>query len=185
MIIFKQTLLYIYLITNGRCKITPKQIPIYQLLTRSKNRIRTKWLIIHYISFMTVFYAVIRVKDQTGLIFFSQNSASYLTQVHNLQNHLRLRVFPCTCRKNAISDHTETDSGKSEAAWHRRIRGLRPNSSTLSHEELDACDCLDEGDSEEFGRLVSDLRDQNVETFLLLLLYLLISKRWNNFGSTN
>lgn len=64
-----------------------------------------------------------------------------------------------------FEDDAEADSGES---WHRRIRGLRPNSSTLSHEELDACDILDEGDVEEFGRLVAELRDRCHKTYFVL-----------------
>ena len=36
--------------------------------------------------------------------------------------------------------------------WTRRIRGLRCNASRLSHAELDACEVLDDGDPEDFGR---------------------------------
>jgi len=35
--------------------------------------------------------------------------------------------------------------------WQRRIRGLRCNASRLSHEELDNCDTLDDGNPHEFG----------------------------------
>jgi hypothetical protein len=45
--------------------------------------------------------------------------------------------------------------------WHHRVRGLRPNSSELSHEELDSCESLDEGNPDELGRLVSDLRSRH------------------------
>lgn len=39
----------------------------------------------------------------------------------------------------------------SDPAWTRRIRGIRCNASRLSHEELDACEVLDDGDPEELA----------------------------------
>lgn len=39
-----------------------------------------------------------------------------------------------------------------DSALIRRIRGLRCNASRLSHDELDQCDVLDDGDPVEFGR---------------------------------
>lgn len=39
------------------------------------------------------------------------------------------------------------------AAWLDRLKGLRANASRMSHEELDACTGLDDGDPEEFGAL--------------------------------
>ncbi len=39
-----------------------------------------------------------------------------------------------------------------DGAWLRRLRGLRANASCLSHEELDACTELDEGDPVELGQ---------------------------------
>lgn len=38
-----------------------------------------------------------------------------------------------------------------DAAWARRIHGLRCNASRLSHDELDQCEVLDDGDPAEFG----------------------------------
>ena len=38
-----------------------------------------------------------------------------------------------------------------DSAWARRIRGLRCNASRLSHEELDECEVLDDGDPEELA----------------------------------
>lgn len=44
------------------------------------------------------------------------------------------------------------------AAWSERIRGLRTNASTKSHEELDAADELDEGDPAELAERHAELR---------------------------
>lgn len=41
--------------------------------------------------------------------------------------------------------------------WTRRIRGFRCNASRLSHAELDACDTLDDGSPEEFGKLYGEI----------------------------
>ena len=38
-----------------------------------------------------------------------------------------------------------------DSAWARRIRGLRCNASRLSHEELDECEVLDDGDPVELA----------------------------------
>lgn len=38
-----------------------------------------------------------------------------------------------------------------DSGWARRIRGLRCNASRLSHEELDACEVLDDGDPSELA----------------------------------
>ena len=45
-----------------------------------------------------------------------------------------------------------------EAPWRERIRGLRANSSTLSHAELDAATELDEGDPIDLGARYAALR---------------------------
>lgn len=39
-----------------------------------------------------------------------------------------------------------------DSAWARRIRGLRCNASRLSHEELDECEVLDDGDPVELAK---------------------------------
>lgn len=44
------------------------------------------------------------------------------------------------------------------SAWTERIRGLRTNASTKSHEELDAADELDEGDPAELAERHAELR---------------------------
>lgn len=51
--------------------------------------------------------------------------------------------------------HTEhfDDALQADAAWTRRIRGVRANASRMSHAELDEAEALDDGDPEEFGRL--------------------------------
>lgn len=41
--------------------------------------------------------------------------------------------------------------------WTRRVRGLRCNASRQSHAELDACEVLDDGDPNEFGKLYQSL----------------------------
>ena len=43
------------------------------------------------------------------------------------------------------------------AAWANRIHGVRANASRLSHEELDACDTLDDGDPRELATLTRNL----------------------------
>ncbi len=43
------------------------------------------------------------------------------------------------------------------AAWMDRLKGLRANASRISHDELDACTELDDGDPEEFGALHATL----------------------------
>jgi len=44
-----------------------------------------------------------------------------------------------------------------DAAWTRRIGGLRSNASRMSHAELDATDTLDDGDPADLGRLNAEL----------------------------
>jgi homocysteine S-methyltransferase len=44
-----------------------------------------------------------------------------------------------------------------DADWTRRVIGLRCNASRLSHEELDACEVLDDGDPVEFAAQYRDL----------------------------
>ena len=46
------------------------------------------------------------------------------------------------------------------AAWMDRLKGIRANASRMSHEELDACTELDDGDPEEFGTLHASLTSQ-------------------------
>jgi S-methylmethionine-dependent homocysteine/selenocysteine methylase len=54
--------------------------------------------------------------------------------------------------------HPEHFDGVLEGAWTARIRGLRPNASTMSHAELDEAETLDEGDPAELGGSVAALR---------------------------
>ncbi len=42
--------------------------------------------------------------------------------------------------------------------WTLRIRGLRPNASALSHAELDEAEEIDDGNPDELGRQIMDLR---------------------------
>lgn len=44
-------------------------------------------------------------------------------------------------------------------AWVKRIRGIRANASTMSHEELDNAEVLDDGNPEAFGQHYRALRD--------------------------
>lgn len=46
---------------------------------------------------------------------------------------------------------------ESGAPWMERLKGIRANASRMSHEELDACTELDDGDPEEFGTLHASL----------------------------
>jgi homocysteine S-methyltransferase len=47
-----------------------------------------------------------------------------------------------------------------DAAWSRRVMGLRANASRLSHAELDEAEELDTGDPEELARDYVALRDR-------------------------
>lgn len=47
-----------------------------------------------------------------------------------------------------------------DGAWRDRIRGLRPNASTLSHAELDEAPELDEGDPRNPGARCTAMRDR-------------------------
>ena len=53
-----------------------------------------------------------------------------------------------------------TDILEPGAAWMDRLKGIRANASRMSHEELDACTELDDGDPEEFGTLHAALTSQ-------------------------
>lgn len=46
-----------------------------------------------------------------------------------------------------------------EAAWGRRIRGIRCNASRMSHAELDECEVLDDGDPTELAFSYRQLKD--------------------------
>ena len=46
------------------------------------------------------------------------------------------------------------------AAWMDRLKGLRANASRMSHEELDDCTELDDGNPEEFGALYAALTSE-------------------------
>jgi len=47
-----------------------------------------------------------------------------------------------------------------DETWTQRIRGIRANASRLSHDELDECEVLDDGDPTEFGELYRQLRER-------------------------
>lgn len=51
-----------------------------------------------------------------------------------------------------------SDSGATGASWTARIRGFRPNASTLSHAELDEMTVLDAGDLDELTTATAALR---------------------------
>ena len=57
------------------------------------------------------------------------------------------RVLHDTEIKNELAAERPFDE------WTGRIRAIRANASRLSHEELDECEVLDDGDPEEFGQL--------------------------------
>lgn len=48
-----------------------------------------------------------------------------------------------------------------DEAWVKRIGGIRANGSSKSHEELDECDSLDNGDPEEFGHLMAEIQKKS------------------------
>jgi S-methylmethionine-dependent homocysteine/selenocysteine methylase len=48
----------------------------------------------------------------------------------------------------------------SDEPWRGRIRGLRANASTMSHEQLDEAEELDDGDPEDLGRRYAALRSR-------------------------
>lgn len=54
-----------------------------------------------------------------------------------------------------------------DAAWTRRIRGVRANASRKSHAELDESPTLDAGDPDEFGRLHAQLRADHSQICVL------------------
>ena len=60
-----------------------------------------------------------------------------------------------------FSSFSACDENETDYSWHRRVRGIRANSSSLSHDELDASETLDEGDPDLFGQLLSDLRSSH------------------------
>ena len=47
-----------------------------------------------------------------------------------------------------------------EGDWRQRVRGLRANASTRSHEELDEAEDLDDGDPQDLGARYAALRDK-------------------------
>jgi S-methylmethionine-dependent homocysteine/selenocysteine methylase len=47
-----------------------------------------------------------------------------------------------------------------EGGWRERIRGLRANASTMSHDELDEAEALDEGDPADLGARYAGLRER-------------------------
>jgi len=53
-----------------------------------------------------------------------------------------------------------SDQLAADAAWMRRLRGLRANASTLSHAELDACTALDAGDPADLAARYAALRER-------------------------
>ena len=47
-----------------------------------------------------------------------------------------------------------------DEAWRDRIRGLRANASTMSHDELDEAEELDDGDPADLGARYAALRER-------------------------
>lgn len=87
------------------------------------------------------------------------NLDSLSSQTHILPMRSVCNIF-FGFRFNFFSSKVCNDEND-DHVWHHRVRGLRPNSSELSHEELDSCESLDEGNPDELGRLVSDLRSRH------------------------
>jgi homocysteine S-methyltransferase len=58
----------------------------------------------------------------------------------------------------AHTSHIARALDESEGLWQQRIRGLRPNASSLSHEQIDALDGLDEGDPAQLTAELAALR---------------------------
>lgn len=56
--------------------------------------------------------------------------------------------------------HPDHFSAALDGEWVSRIGGMRANASRCSHEELDACEVLDDGDPREFGQLYSQITSQ-------------------------
>jgi len=56
----------------------------------------------------------------------------------------------------AHPDHFRFALNSSEP-WVRRLRGVRANASRMSHAELDASECLDDGDPVELGRIYAEM----------------------------
>ena len=59
------------------------------------------------------------------------------------------------------------DALEADAPWTRRIKGVRANASTMSHEELDNAEELDDGDPKELGEQLADLRDAHAHLNVL------------------
>jgi S-methylmethionine-dependent homocysteine/selenocysteine methylase len=68
----------------------------------------------------------------------------------------RAAYFMLNCAHPSHFEDVLRDPGE----WRDRIRGLRANASSLSHEELDQSTELDAGNPEEFGRQYRALREE-------------------------
>jgi len=55
---------------------------------------------------------------------------------------------------------THVARGVDDGAWRERVHGLRVNASTMSHEELDESEVLDDGDPAQLAHEVAELRRQ-------------------------
>ena len=66
------------------------------------------------------------------------------------------KFFMVNCAHPTHFDHVLADEGP----WLRRIGGIRANASTMSHEELDAAEQLDDGDPDDLARRYRDLADR-------------------------
>lgn len=64
---------------------------------------------------------------------------------------------PCYYMINCAHPTHFADAFAEDGAWMERIRGLRANASTRSHDELDEAETLDEGDPQDLGRQYANL----------------------------
>lgn len=101
--------------------------------------------------------------DIPSVISFTLETDGRLPTGHTLQEAIETTdaetggaatYFMINC---AHPTHFE-DALKADAAWTRRIRGLRANASRRSHAELDSSPDLDAGDPIELGRQYRNLR---------------------------
>jgi hypothetical protein len=66
---------------------------------------------------------------------------------------------PTSSSRERFGQATRGRRATARRSWRDRIRGLRANASTRSHEELDEAEELDEGDPADLGARYADLRD--------------------------
>lgn len=69
-------------------------------------------------------------------------------------------AYPAYYMVNCAHPSHFEDALREDAAWTRRVRGLRANASCLSHAELDSSPTLDIGDPHDLGRRYAELRSR-------------------------